>query len=243
MKLRSAFVLTVTIALPPVAFGAACATEKAACAADKKDCDGDKSCDPAGGPHARAGKHGGGPQGGMHGGGMHGGGMHGGQGAGMACPMDGGASSTALPQGVNAVQNEMRLLNHAVHKSMTLAALGELSMIPALFHEVHQARGLTDKALADGSWKPAKGDLAAFKQMDAAFHGELEKLVKAAQAKDQAAVVEQLDRLLPSCVACHAAHREPGLPAGMKAMMPAAPPAGAEHPAGEHPAGAEHPKH
>ena len=55
-------------------------------------------------------------------------------------------------------------------------------------------------------------------------------------------MVEQLDRLLPSCVACHAAHREPGLPAGMKAMMPAAPPAGAEHPAGEHPAGAEHPK-
>jgi hypothetical protein len=163
----------------------------------------------------------------MHGGGMHGGGMHGG----AACPMMGAASATAVPEGVNAVQNEMRLLNHAFHKSLTAAALGDVSIIPGLFHEVHQARGLTEKALADGTWKPAKGDLTEFKAMDGAFHGELEKLVHAAQANDVTAVVDQLDRLLPSCVACHTAYREPGLPMGMKPAQPAA----AEHP--------EHPKH
>lgn len=196
--------------------GAACATQKNACDADP-DC---KTCPPPG-----TSKHRG--AGASHGGGTHGGGVHGG----AACPMMGGASPTAVPEGVNAVQNEMRLLNHAFHKSMTAAALGDVSIIPGLFHEVHQARGLTDKALADGTWKPAKGDLAEFKAMDGAFHGELEKLVHAAQANDVTAVVDQLDRLLPSCVACHTAYREPGLPPGMKPAQPVK----AEHP--------EHPKH
>jgi Cytochrome C' len=175
-------------------FGASCATETTA------------SPPPGGGKHG-AGMHAG------HGGGMHAG--HGGGGA--ACPMDGGASATALPDGVSAVQNEMRLLNHAFHKSMTAAALGDVSVIPPLFHEVHKARGMTDQAIAAGTWKPAKGELADFKTMDAAFHGELEKLVHAAMKNDRGTVVDQLNRLLPSCVACHDTFREPGLPGAAKA--------------------------
>ena len=148
---------------------------------------------------------------------------------GMACSMMGAASPTAIPEGVTAVQNEMRLLNHAVHMSVTAAALGDVSIIPGLFHPVHLARELTDKAVESGAWKPAKGDMAAFKAMDEVFHGELEKLMQAAQANDRTAVIDQLDHLLPSCVACHDSFREPGVPA---ALQPArsAPPAHAEHP-------------
>ena len=215
-------IISLAVIVPLSLLPAACATEKHACDA-KGHCAGDAACD----------KGGGGKRGcEMHGGGMHGDGMHAAA-DGAACPMMGAASPTALPEGVNAAQNEMRLLNHAFHMSVTAAALGDVSVIPGLFHPVHQARELTDKALAEGAWKPARGDLAAFKAMDEAFHGELEKLVRAAEANDVTAVAEQLDHLLPSCMACHAAHREPGLPAGMK-------PTPAEH--AEHPAGAEHPK-
>lgn len=157
---------------------------------------------------------------------------------GAACPMEVGASPTAVPPGSNAVQNEMRLLNHAWHLSMSAAALGDVSIVPGLFHTVHQARALTDKAVEGGTWKPAKGDLAAFKALDQAFHGELEKVVQAAVANDRTAVVDGLNHLLPSCVACHDAHREPGLPAS---MMPT-PAAHPEHPKGEHPKG-DHPEH
>lgn len=162
-------------------------------------------------------------------------------GKGGGCPMEAGASPTAVPSGANAVQNEMRLLNHAVHLSMTGAALGDVSIVPGLFHQVHQARALTDQALAAGTWKPAKGDLEAFKQKDAAFHAELERVVAAAAQNDRTSVVDGLNRLLPSCVACHDAHREPGLPAMMQHMKKTMG-APAEHPKGEHPAGAEHPK-
>lgn len=194
-----------------VALGVACATEKHACDAEAR-C---KTRPPAGGQRHQ-------PTGGA------------------AVSALGAASPTALPEGVNAVQNEMRLLNHAFHQSITAAALGDVSIVPGLFHEVHQARALTDKALADGAWRPAKGDLAGFTAMDQAFHGDLEKLVQAALHNDATAVVDQLDRMLPSCIACHTAHREPGLPAAMK---PAPTPA-AEHPAHtEHPGHAEHPKH
>ncbi len=167
-------------------------------------------------------------------------------GKGGGCPMEAGASPTAVPSGATAVQNEMRLLNHAVHLSMTAAALGDVSIVPGLFHQVHQARALTDQAVAAGTWKPAKGDVASFQQKDAAFHTELEGVVKAAAANDRTGVVDGLNRLLPSCVACHDAHREPGLPPMMQHMKKALAehpehPKGAEHP--EHPKGAEHPKH
>lgn len=157
--------------------------------------------------------------------------------------MLGAASPTALPEGVNAVQNEMRLLDHAVHQSITAAALGDVSIVPALFHQVHQAKALTERALVAGTWKPAKGDLAGFTALDQAFHVELEKVVEAASKNDRTAVVDALDRLLPSCIACHDAHRESGLPASMKPAPAAHPehPKGGEHP--EHPKGGEHPEH
>lgn len=144
---------------------------------------------------------------------------------GAICPMEAGASPSAVPQGSNAVQNEMRLLDHAVHASMTAATLGDVSIVPGLFHRVHQARALTDQALAAGTWKPARGDLDAFKRQDAAFHAQIETVVHAAVANDRTGVIDGLSRLLPNCIACHEAHREPGLPAMMRHMAK-----GAGHP-------------
>jgi anthranilate/para-aminobenzoate synthase component I len=118
------------------------------------------------------------------------------------------ASTTVAPP-ANAVQAEMRLLNDAWTKSLTASALGQLEHIPHWFHAVHEARAATEKALESGAYKPAKGDVAAFMAMDKAFHDQIEKVVEAAQKGDAAAVQTGLTGMMPSCVACHAAHRAP----------------------------------
>ncbi len=119
------------------------------------------------------------------------------------------ASPDQLPPGVNAVQNEMRLLHEAMRDSVSAIALGKLSEIPERLHAVHRARALTEHALETGSYVlPKNADqLAAFKALDDAFHGELEKLVEAATANDPVATGTALGSVMSRCEGCHAMFR------------------------------------
>ena len=133
------------------------------------------------------------------------------------------ASPTELPEGVNAVQNEMRLLHEAMRDSVTAVANDDLAAIPHALHRVHQARGLTESDIHDASYRPPRNpeQIEAFLAMDQAFHHELELLVGAAQSNDSAATGRQLGVVVSQCNGCHSQFRN----------MPAPP---ARGPAAEH---------
>lgn len=126
------------------------------------------------------------------------------------------ASPTALPDGVSPVQNEMRLLHEAMQGSVTAVANDDLGAIPHALHRVHQARGMTEAAIEDGSYRPPRNgeDVEGFVRMDEAFHHELEQLVRAARSGDSAATGQQIGVVLSRCSGCHERFRPP----------PAAPP-------------------
>lgn len=119
------------------------------------------------------------------------------------------ASTEKVPEGLNAVQNEMLLLEAATRDMVTAVANDQLAAIPPLLHGVHGAKDLTAKAIAAGEWKPPKNadDVAGFVAMDEAFHGELVKLLKAAQADDLPAATKQLGVVLDGCTSCHEQYR------------------------------------
>lgn len=119
------------------------------------------------------------------------------------------ASPTELPEGVNAVQNEMRLLHEAMQGSVTAIANDDLGAIPEALHRVHQARGMTEAALENGSYRPPRNAdrLDAFVALDEAFHSELERLVGAASANDSAATATQLGAVMSQCNGCHSQFR------------------------------------
>lgn len=119
------------------------------------------------------------------------------------------ASPERVPPGVTAVQNEMRLLLEAMRNTVTAIAMGTLETIPGSLQSVHHARELTEKAVESGEYKlPKNGDkLAEFKEFDEAFHGELEKLVAAAQSKNAQATATQLGVVLSKCDGCHTQYR------------------------------------
>jgi hypothetical protein len=119
------------------------------------------------------------------------------------------ASPERVPPGVTAVQNEMRLLLEAMRNTVTAIAMGTLETIPGSLQSVHHARELTEKAVESGEYKlPKNGDkLAEFKELDEAFHGELEKLVAAAQSKNAQATATHLGVVLSKCDGCHTEYR------------------------------------
>jgi hypothetical protein len=121
------------------------------------------------------------------------------------------ASPDHLPPGVNAVQNEMRLLHEAMRDTVSAIALGTLSTIPERLHAVHRARELTEQAIESGTYKlPRNGDqLEAFKALDESFHAELEKLVAGATANDPIATSTALGAVMGRCEGCHAQFRAP----------------------------------
>ncbi len=119
------------------------------------------------------------------------------------------ASPDHIPPGVNAVQNEMRLLHEAMRDSVSAIGLGTLSTIPERLHGVHRARELTEQAIESGAYKlPRNGDqLEAFKALDESFHGELEKLLAGASANDPIATSTALGAVMGRCEGCHAQFR------------------------------------
>jgi hypothetical protein len=119
------------------------------------------------------------------------------------------ASPDKLPAGVNAVQNEMRLLHEAMRDTVSAIALGKLPTIPERLGAVHRARELTEQALESGSYVlPKNADqLDAFKALDESFQGELEKLAAAATANDPVATATALGAVMGRCEGCHAQFR------------------------------------
>ncbi|MEO8842005.1 MAG: cytochrome c [Kofleriaceae bacterium] len=121
------------------------------------------------------------------------------------------SSPDHLPQGVNAVQNEMRLLHEALRDTVSAIALDTLSTIPERLHAVHRARELTEHAVESGTYKLSKnGDqLEVFKALDESFHVELEKLAAGASANDPIATSTALGTVMGRCAGCHAQFRAP----------------------------------
>lgn len=109
------------------------------------------------------------------------------------------------PASGNPVQNEMRILQEATRDWVTAIANNTLDIIPASIGKVHQARTLTEKAVAAGEYKPPKhGDaMADFAKQDDAFHAELVKLLQTAHAKDLPGTTNQLGVVLHGCTSCH----------------------------------------
>ena len=108
-----------------------------------------------------------------------------------------------LPEGVNAVQNEMRLLDAAMRDILTLLANKQLDAIPKRIFAVHGARDLTEQALASGAYRPPRGDVAAFGAVDTAFHDQLVRMVKASRAGDLQGATDAYADAVRGCASCH----------------------------------------
>lgn len=119
------------------------------------------------------------------------------------------ASFEDLPEGVNAVQHEMRLLNEAMHTTLTLIANNQLGGIPALIHRVHPAKELTHSAIEAGAYLPPKNPerIEAFVEMDEVFHDDLRELLRAAKADDLQRATAAYGELVQGCTNCHTAFR------------------------------------
>ncbi|MBK7583076.1 MAG: cytochrome c [Myxococcales bacterium] len=118
---------------------------------------------------------------------------------------DHGAAASAVPAGLNPVQNEMRLLLDAMRDTVTGIANGKVTTVPESLHKVHAAKEATAAALKAGSYKPPKNpdQIARFVELDEAFHGDLEKLVEAASKNDVPGTGRALGQALSSCQGCH----------------------------------------
>jgi cytochrome c556 len=113
------------------------------------------------------------------------------------------------PPPANVVQEEMRLLLGAVQEAVAGVAVGDVRGLPAAIHKVHGAKEATGAALASGAWRPAKGEVARFREVDEAFHDQLVVLVRAAKKNDVPATAEALGAVLRGCPACHDEFRQP----------------------------------
>lgn len=103
----------------------------------------------------------------------------------------------------NVVQEEMRLLLGAVQDAVTGVAMGDVRGVPAAIHRVHGAKEATGNALASGQYRPPRGEVARFREVDEAFHARLVVLVRAAKKNDVPATAEALGEVLRGCPACH----------------------------------------
>lgn len=111
----------------------------------------------------------------------------------------------------NAVQKEMQALHLLMVTSLVAIENNTLATIPEAIHQVHTAKGETEKAITSGAWKPPRADatVADFVKTDEAFHGELVKLLQASKKNDVAATTRQLGAVLDGCTACHLRFRFP----------------------------------
>ncbi|MDP1823203.1 MAG: hypothetical protein Q8L48_08180 [Archangium sp.] len=112
---------------------------------------------------------------------------------------------------LNAVQKEMQALHALVVTSLVAIERGTTTSIPAAIHQVHEAKGETEKAITSGAWKPPRTDatVADFVKTDEAFHGELVKLLQASKKNVVTATTRQLGAVLDGCTSCHVRFRFP----------------------------------
>ena len=116
-----------------------------------------------------------------------------------------------LPDGVNVVQYEMRLLTAAMQNILQLIADERLDEIHDQIRGVHPVYDLTHQAIDEEVYRPpANPDrIDDFVEMDDDFHDELRELVGAANDDDMEGVTEQYGRLVDGCASCHGEFRFP----------------------------------
>lgn len=109
----------------------------------------------------------------------------------------------------NAVQKEMQALHQLIVTTLVAIENDTLSAIPTAIHQVHEAKGETEKAITSGAWKPPRADttVADFVKADEAFHDELVKLLQASKKNDVTATTRQLGVVLDGCTSCHVRFR------------------------------------
>lgn len=121
------------------------------------------------------------------------------------------APTTSAGPASNAVQAEMRLLDQALRDAVGAIGAGDVRSVEHGLHRVHGAMEATEKAVEGGSYKPPRGadKLPRFKELDRAFHAELEKLAEASRANDVGRTATQLGVVLGRCQGCHDEVRGP----------------------------------
>lgn len=122
--------------------------------------------------------------------------------------------ASPAPAAPNAVQQEMQALHGLVVTSLVAIESGDTTAIPAAIRQVHEAKGVTEKAITSGAWKPPRADatVADFVKTDEAFHDELVKLLQASKKNDVTATTKQLGVVLEGCTSCHVRFRFPKAP-------------------------------
>jgi hypothetical protein len=110
-----------------------------------------------------------------------------------------------LPEGVNIIQFEMRLLTEAMQNILRLLADRRLDAIPGQISQVHPAYELAQYALAEGLYAPPVNPEAMdrFIELDELFHDDLRALVRAARDDDLAAATASYLELVNACTGCH----------------------------------------
>ena len=121
-----------------------------------------------------------------------------------ACSREGPGLEVAAPA-ANPVQREMRLLHAAMQATLTGIAYGDVRAVPEAFEAIDRAKEATEAALASGAYVPARnGDrLDRFRELDEAFHPQLERIVEAARRGDVPATAEAMGAALRGCDPCH----------------------------------------
>lgn len=116
-----------------------------------------------------------------------------------------------LPEGLNIVQLEMRLLTAAMQNILQLIGDERLDEIPGQIRQVHPAYELTHQALEEGLYRPPVNpdQIEEFVEVDDEFHDDLRGLVGAARDDDLEGVTRYYNELVDGCTSCHGQFRFP----------------------------------
>ena len=119
------------------------------------------------------------------------------------------AAADAAGPPPNVVQTEMRMLTQILEETIRGIGANDVSAIDEKLHALHAAKEATDAAVTSGSYKLPKNSegVAAFREMDEAFHTHLGALVKASRANDVPAASEAVSQIVRGCPSCHAVFR------------------------------------
>lgn len=130
--------------------------------------------------------------------------------AGCAKASDHAAHAPAAPApAANAVQSEMRLLTATLESAVRGIGAGDVRGLEHELHGLHAAKAATDAALESGAYRLPKNPegVARFRELDAAFHGGLGRLVDASQRNDVPAAAQAVGVVLAGCQGCHSEFR------------------------------------
>lgn len=103
------------------------------------------------------------------------------------------------------VKEEMTALRTAFVALVDALLLNKFDAVEPAFHEVHNAREATEKAIEEGKVELPKNQkrFKEFVKMDEEFHKEVEILLEAVNKSDANKIKQQTHRLLNACIACH----------------------------------------